>query len=44
MGAVLFAFISIGHLSVTFYSVAGAPYLSLAWRFLELALFYVRKP
>lgn len=43
MGASLFLFISVGHLSVTFYSVSGAPYLFLAWRFLELALFYVRR-
>ncbi len=43
MGAALFAFIAAGHLSVAFYSIAGAPYLFLAWRFLELGLFYVRK-
>ena len=43
MAAFLFAFIAIGHLSVAFYSIAGGPYLFLAWRFLELALFYVRK-
>ena len=43
MAALLFAFIAIGHLSVAFYSIAGGPYLFLAWRFLELALFYVRK-
>lgn len=44
MGAALFAFIALGHLTITFYSVAGAPYLFLAWRFLELSIFYVRKP
>ena len=43
MGAVLFAFIAIGHLSVTFYSIAGAPYLFLAWRFATLAIVYVRE-
>ncbi len=43
MAASLFAFIAVGHLSVAFYSIAGGPYLFLAWRFLELALFYVRK-
>ena len=43
MAAFLFAFIAVGHLSVTFYSIAGGPYLFLAWRFLELAVFYVRK-
>jgi hypothetical protein len=43
MGAVLFAFIAFGHLSVTFYSIAGAPYLFLAWRFAVLAIVYVRE-
>jgi hypothetical protein len=43
MGAVLFAFIALGHLSVTFYSIAGAPYLFLAWRFAVLAIVYVRE-
>lgn len=43
MAAALFLLVAVGHLSVTFYSIGGAPYLFLAWRFLELAIFYVRK-
>lgn len=43
MGAILFAFIAFGHLSVAFYSIAGAPYLFLAWRFAILAIVYVRE-
>jgi len=43
MASILFLFIAVGHISVTFYTVGGAPYLFLAWRFLELAAFYARR-
>lgn len=43
LASILFLFIAVGHISVTFYTVGGAPYLFLAWRFLELAAFYARR-
>lgn len=43
MGGLLFLLIAMGHLTITFYSIGGAPYLFLAWRFIELSLFYIHK-
>lgn len=42
MGAIIFGFISVGHLSVTFWSIAGPIYAFVAWRLTVLAAVYVR--
>jgi hypothetical protein len=42
MGGMIFGFIALGHLLVTFWSVAGPVYAFFAWRFLILASVYIR--